>query len=56
MGLVVKKKVKGLAKSQGLRLSKSGLSELDERVSELILRAVNRAKAARRKTVFGADW
>tara|TARA_Y100000034_G_C6906425_1_gene420807 strand:+ start:750 stop:938 length:189 start_codon:yes stop_codon:yes gene_type:complete len=53
--LVVASKVKALAKEQGVSVGKEGLEALSDKVHKEVLKAMEKAKADKRKTVKARD-
>ena len=53
--LVVKSKVKALAKKNKMSMGGDAVNELSKEVAQLITKAVGRARANGRKTVKGRD-
>ncbi len=53
--LVVRSKVKGVAKKKKMRMGEEAVLALNKEVEALINKAVERAKASKRGTVQGRD-
>jgi histone H3/H4 len=47
--------IKAFLRKQNVRMGRHMLSSLEERVKELLFRAITRAKQNKRKTLFGGD-